>query len=80
MKGIMPIVIGVTAAMLAPLGEGQSRVPVSADAFSAADTDDLALDGCAVTFRAGDSATADRAAGCEEWLRSAAASGQEGRL
>ncbi len=71
MKGIMPIIIGVTAAMLAPLGEGQSRVPVSADA--------LAPDGCAITFGSAD-ATADRATGCEEWLRSAAVSGQEGRL
>ena len=71
MKGIMPIVIGVTAAMLAPLGEGQSRVPVSAEA--------LAPEGCAITFRSADGATADRATGCEEWLRSAAVSGQEGR-
>ena len=80
MKGIVPIVIGVTAAMLAPLGEGQSRVPVSADAYSAADADALALEGCAVTFRAGDGAAADRATGCEEWLRSAAVSTGEERL
>lgn len=71
MKGIMPIVIGATAAMLAPIGEGQSRVPVSADAYSATDTDALAPEGCAVTFRAGNGAAADRATGCEELLRSA---------
>ena len=65
MKGIMPIVIGATAAMLAPIGEGQSHVPVSADAYSAADTDTLAPEGCAVTFRAGNGAVTDRATGCD---------------
>ena len=79
MKGIMPIVIGATAAMLAPIGDGRSRVPVPAAAYSAADTDALAPEGCAVTFRAGNGA-ADRATGCEEQLWSAALSTGEERL
>jgi len=70
MKGIMPIVIGTVAAMLAPIGEGQSYVPVSADAYSAADTDAFASEGCAVTFRASKGAAADRATGCEDLLGS----------
>lgn len=78
MKGIMPIVIGVTAAMLAPLGEGQSRTPVPGEAV-AASADPLATDGCAITLRSDDGATADRSTGCEQWLRSAGTS-QEGRL
>ena len=83
MRGALPILVGIVAAMLAPLGSsgGQARVLVGGDAsraLRAIDAESAALEqsGCTISFLAGgDGLETDRGEGCEDLLRSTSAFG-----